>query len=206
MSFEMAREESSGHLTLFSRFPKDESTRAFFPLLASAITLASFPFPQPRQEQHVRADSDFPSRPRPIYVHENQQYHPIPARRALPSTGERAVSVPLDLGGFFYVFFLGRRIHGCPSASLISAHSKRGTAGFEGRAEKSGDPCDLSHVLYDEVVDPTRVLKEDGILVPAYLWGSIRDGVEGLKSGFPIEQWQFHRVYRKILSVFLYKR
>ena len=164
------------------------------PLLASAITTAlSHP------HHHPASDSPFvptlTSRAESVPYACSKASDIIQSQLAeLSRLQAKAIPIPDDLGGFFYAIVLGRRMLGCPSTSLISAHSKRDVAGsgsiIQGRAERSGDPCVVLRVLYDQVVDPIRVLKENGIPVPAYLsgfWGSVKDGVDGLQCSFSVD-------------------
>lgn len=95
---------------------------------------------------------------------------------------------PPDLAGYFYSVVYGRRLLGCPSTPLLSAHSKRSGI-IDDHPEVRGDPCKTLRVLYQEVIDPIHVLQESNIPVPAYLagfWSSVSDGEKMLNCGFSV--------------------
>ena len=80
--------------------------------------------------------------------------------------------VPPDLAGYFYSVVYGRKLLGCPSTPILSAHSKRSGV-INDHPEVRGDPCKVLRVLYDEVIDPIHVLKRNNIPVRTFRRWSI---------------------------------
>lgn len=96
--------------------------------------------------------------------------------------------IPPDLSGYFYSVVYGRRLLGCPSTPLLSPHSKRSGI-IDDHPEVRGDPCKTLRVLYEEVIDPIHVLKNNNIPIPAFLaglWSSVSDGEKMLSCGFSV--------------------